>query len=233
MSQVQRKIARSNEMLRELDPYFEHADGIHPVFQWQWSEDMHSLVPAYTSDGDVVYEYRCQCGIDVQVHSATCKGTIAKTKLVRVPMFGLEGEFQSYANCWVLCNWAAPPPKSDWIDMMGTDEDYPAGGRYVPVHRGLACMVIPPKAQPSEYEPATRLVISQIKQHVAEWRGDMARAVAKSRRLDLPIEDEKGNVVREPDKDSPFWQYVDAAKEKMLKFNPDGMVGYTKEIRNA
>lgn len=220
-------------MLRELDAVFPKGDGIHPLFQWQWSEDMRSLVPAYDSDGATVYEYRCQCGVDVQVHSVNCKGSIAKAKLLRIPTFGLEGEFQSYANCWVLCRWMAPPTKSEWIDMMGTDEDYPEAGRYLPVHRGLACMVMPARTLPDEYEMVTRFMVNKLKQHSAEWRIEMAEREARSRRLDLPIEDVHGNVIREPDKDSRFWNLVDAAKEHMPRFNPEGTVGYTKEIKNA
>ena len=106
-------IREANAILRELDGVFPGGDGVHPLFQLRWSESLWSYVPQYQILNDEpipILEFRCRCGIDKRVHEPACNGlTVAKIKVQKVPTFGLEGEFQSYVNVWVLCKWNAPP----------------------------------------------------------------------------------------------------------------------------
>lgn len=236
MSQLSRQILKANEILRELDAVYPGGDGVHPQFQLRWSEDLWSLIPRYEMAGDEpkpVLEYRCQCGVDVTVHSALCsRVTVAKTVLDKVKTFGLEGEFQSYSKVWVLCTWSPPPSKADWIDSMGTDEDYPANGRYIPVHRGAMCVVIPRSAVPADYPRVAGVMVKMMKEHAEKWRGQLNEQFEKARRLQFPLEDAKGNVIREPDKDTAYWRVKERVADKMRTFG-DATVGYSKSLEKG
>jgi hypothetical protein len=234
MSQRSRRIAKANLLLRELDGVFPGGDGIHPVFQWQWANDLTALVPQYSEkDGEMlpVMEYRCACGIDKVVHLLDCSVVIAKTKLQRVSLFGLHGEFKSYWNCWVLCRWIAPPSRANWTASMGTDEDYPENGRYVPISRGPMCVAMPPKTPPDDYLRATQVAIHMLRENAAAWELESTKAT--TRRLDVPIQDVDGNVLREPDKDSRYWRILERVKEKMRRFSSTGTIGYTKSLERT
>lgn len=235
MSQPDRLIRRANEMLRELDGVFPGGDGVHQQFQWKWSEDLWTLIPQYemksNGEAEPIMEHRCGCGVDIRVHSANCSGiTIAKIKLQNVKTTGEDGEFASYKNVWILCTFVPPPLKSDWIDSMGTDEDYPANGRYLPVHRGPACVAIPPRTSPQEYERATRVVITMMREHADTWRASLRKQTEKMLELQIPIEDHKGNVIREPGQGSKYQRIKDKVKDSMRRYDPDATVGYTKAL---
>lgn len=228
-------IAKANEILRELDAVYPGGDSVHPLFQLRWSESMVSLVPEYAIvDGEVVpvMEYRCMCGVDRVVHLATCNGiTVAKVKVKKVSTFGLQGEFEYISKAWVLCKWNAPPTLDRWVEAMGTDEDYPKNGRYLPVSRGLACIVIPPNAPLSEYPDYARFLVDKMK----AWRKESPEI---NRKLDenalapaMPVMDGRGNMIRDAAPGKPYHRIVDALKERMRKFNPDGSVGYTGALK--
>ncbi len=231
MAWTKRAIEKANAILRELDAIYP-SDGVHPAFQLMFADDLISIIPKFTDDGNPVMEYRCWCGIDRMVHEPDCEGvTVAKVKMQKVPSFGLEGEFSSYPKgTWVLCRWNAPPDKLDWVDMMGTDEDYPANGRYLPVHRGQACMVIPPNASAEDYVDGARLMVGMMREHRKTWKAEIREGIDRGRRLRLPIEDAKGNVVREPDKGTPYWRHLERIREAMRLRDPDSTVGYSKSI---
>jgi hypothetical protein len=235
MSQVSRAINSANLQLRELDAIYPGGDGVHPLFQWRWSNDLVSLVPQYeVVEGEArpVLDYRCRCGVNRNVHAPDCSGiTVAKVRFEKTSTFGQEGQFKSYHNCWVLCRWLPPPGKDVWIDVMGTDEDYPSEGRYVPVHRGLVCVVIPPAAEPNQYSEATRVVIRMMLEHQEKWRAELQKNAEKSRlSTEVPVEDENGNVIFQPGQHSKYWRIRDRVIEKLRKFNPTGTVGYTKSL---
>jgi len=225
-------IKRANEILRDLDGVYPGGNGVHPLFQLRWSESMVSLVPEYSvlnGEAVPVMEYRCKCGVDRMVHSPACDGlTIAKVKIKRMSTFGENGQYQSYQNVWVLCRWLPPPPLEFWVEVMGTDEDYPKNGRYLPVSRGLACVVIPPKAPLSEYPEYARHIVQQM----TAWRKESPeierKMVADKLAPAMPVYDGRGNMIRDAAPGKPYHKMVDAAKEKMRKFNPDGMIGYAK-----
>lgn len=220
---------RANEILRDLDGVFPGSDFQH--FMWKWSEELFSVIPQYEMkpDGEVgpVYEYRCRCGVDVTVHSADCAATIAKVKMQRVKTCGLGGEFESYSNVWLLCVWREPPTKEEWINSMGTDEDYPSNGRYLPVHRGPMCVAMPRETPPELYEELSRRVVHLMRDHAQSWRDQIDKDIEHARELQAPVEDSRGNVIAEPPKHARYWRIKDRLKEKMKHYNPSGTVGYT------
>lgn len=239
---IPKYIKTANKILRELDsilPGFTPPEGKYKLC---WSEDLFSLVPEYfnTMDdaGEVVskpvMKYICHCGVDKAVHEPDCNGyTLAKVKLQRVSTFGLGGEYPQCKNVWALCTWVAPPSEADWIDSMGTDEDYPANGRYIPVHRGQFCVVIPPKASQEEYILSAKLFVTRFSQHTVEWKKEIEENTSRGRMTRFPIYDARGNMIKDADSRSPYHRVVDRLKEKMIRFNPDGTVGYTKAIKET
>lgn len=231
MSWTRKSIERANTILRELDAVYP-SDGVHPAFQLMFSDDLISIVPQYTAEGQPVMEYRCWCGVDRVVHEPLCGGvTVAKVKMQKVPTFGLEGEFSSYPkSTWALCRWQPPPSKLDWVDMMGTDEDYPSNGRYLPVHKGQQCIVIPPAASANDYVDGARIMVKMMMEHRATWKAEIAASIEKSQELRIPIEDARGNVIREPPKGAPYWKMVDRLKNKMRLREEGSSVGYSKSI---
>lgn len=235
MPNQQPHLARANTILRELDAVYPGFTPPEGKFQIRWSEDMTALVPRYEFKANLeigpVMEYRCACGTDVVIHQPSCGGmTIAKVKLHRVSMFGADGEYPTYRNVWVLCRWNPPPIKADWIDQMGTDEDYPAQGRYLPISKGPYLVVVPKKATAEDLPDCARLMVHMMTEQMRNMQEFRAQAKEKAEMLRMPIEDAKGNVIREPHKDAPFWRIKDRVKEKMRSFNPTGTVGYTKTL---
>lgn len=231
MPWTKRSIDKANAILRELDAIYP-SDGVHPAFQLMWSDDLVSIVPQYTSEGQPVMQYRCFCGVDRMVHEPWCDGlTVAKVALSRVSSFGLEGEFSSYPkSTWVLCRWNAPPTKAEWIAMFDTDEDYPENGRYLPVHAGQQCVIVPPRAAAADYPEAARLMVTMMRLHQQKRKELIAADIAKGQQLRIPIEDDRGNIVRDADKGSPYWKVFERAKSAMQRYDPDATVGYSKSI---
>lgn len=235
MPNPQRHLARANTILRELDGAFPGYTPPEGKFQLRWSEDLESIVPMYEMkpDGQVesVMENRCHCGTDVRVHAASCGGfVVSKVKMQKVPSFGAHGEYPSYRKVYVLCRWNPPPLLMDWVDQMGTDEDYPRNGRYLPVSRGPHLVVIPQRTPLSDLPDCARHMVGILKEQISRAEELLLAKKEKDEMLRMPIEDAKGNVIREPHKDAPFWRIKDRVKEKMRSFNPTGTVGYTKTL---
>jgi hypothetical protein len=240
-------IRECNDLLRrELDAIFPHGDGVHPCFELRRGSDLKSMVPVYRESNGIcepVMEYRCKCGVDRVIHTfyrggpkggrRMCDGlTVAKTKMQIVSALGLEGEFSSYPKkCWVLCRWNAPPPLDVWVRTMGTDEDYPREGRYLPVHAGPQLIVIPPHAEPPDFLPATQRMIEIMKKHVLTFRAQLQAQQEKDRALQIPIEDIHGNVIREPAKDSKYNRVLDRLNE--YSTNSNLQVGYTPALQET
>lgn len=217
------KIKEANEVLRELDGLFRGSNS-RQKFEWRWSSDLWALVPLLDGDGDQRYQILCVCGADVKVHRATCDGIFAARILMEKCYMTEEfGPLASYRDMWVLCRWNPPPSIEDWRSAMGTDVDYPANGRYLPVSKGQQCVVIPPRTPPDEYVPVSRLVVRMMRANLEEHMKAKANATAK--RL-LPRMDAKGNMIEEPDKDAPFWQIRDRIRNSRPNFDPSATVGY-------
>ena len=231
-------VEKANLLLRELDAVFPGGDGVHPLFQLRWSNDMVSIIPTYqVVDGQPVevMDYYCNCGVNVVVHSVSCTGlSVAKVRMQKVPTFSPQGEFSStYANCWIFCRWVPPPDYDAWVASTGTDEDYPSEGRYLPCHAGALCLCLPKNAGAEDVLPAARMFIRAQREHRATLVEQQAARQAKARMLHVPIQDARGNVLREADKGSRFYRIQDRVKERMRRFNPTGTIGYSGTLSSA
>ena len=53
--------------------------------------------------------------------------------------------------------------------------------------------------------------------------------------LQIPVEDVKGNVINEPDKDAAYWRVRDKVADRIARNmgKTGGMVGYTKEAEGV
>lgn len=241
MPKTDRYVARANHILRDLDSVFPGHTPTRGKFQLCWSEDLYSIVPQYEDKGsgqiEPIMETHCHCGVDVRVHAASCARTlISKVKMQRVSMFGMHGEYQSYSNVWVLCRWNPPPTLDDWTFQMGTDSDYPKEGRYLPVSKGPYLVVVPRRTVPEDLPECAQLMVHLLREQFQTMDAQRAKQKERNEMLRIPIEDAKGNVIREPHKDAPFWRIAERVKEKMRLFNRTGTVGYTgalKESSNA
>lgn len=208
---------------------------------------MFAIAPVYECkpDGQVepVMEHICHCGKDVRIHASSCGGfTIAKTKMHRVPMFGPDGQYCSFKNVYVLCRWHPPgswniedqefeeQSLDEWVDQMGTEADYPRNGRYIPVSKGPHLVVVPQRTPIEDLPECAQLMVHMLSEQYRRAEEFAAKKKEKDEMLRMPIEDAKGNVIREPHKDAPFWRIKDRVKEKMRSFNPTGTVGYAKTL---
>lgn len=229
-------VEKANDILRDLDGVFPGYIPPDGKFQLKHRDELVSLVPEYIDNGygqmEPVYDYLCGCGLNIQVHNLECDSSaVARIRLQKVSMFGLGGQFPSFRYVqWALCNWQPPPAKEDWARSMGTERDYPANGRYLPVHRGPLPIVIPPSTPPDMYVPWARVVVNRMTEHTLTFEESLKKEDEKSKALKVPIFDSRGNVIREPDRNAKYWQIKDRIKEKMRHFNPTGTVGYTKAI---
>lgn len=222
---IKTEIRKSNELLRELNGLFPAGDGVHQTFMWKWSSDLYDLVPSYTANGEPEFTYHCKCGIDVRVHAASCTGmTIPVTKVVKTQLVDPNGPFGAYPNMWMLCRWTPPISKDDWIDQMGSENDYNPEGAYRPVSRGAASVVIPPRAVPLEFLAITRRVIDMMREHALKQAAQVAES--SEIKLEVPVYNAKGEMIDAPPKEAKFWALKDRLKDVMRKFNPGSTVGY-------
>ena len=113
--------------------------------------------------------------------------------------------------------------------MMGTDTDYPKGGRYVPVHRGPMCVVINPRCDPEDYAKVTRTVITMMREHELKRKEEKQAREDKAKQIIAPIE-RNGEVIAEPPKGSNYHRVYDEVKQRLKHRNPDGTIGWTKEV---
>lgn len=216
-------IKRANVVLRDLDALFP-GDNTYQKFKWSWSSDLWALVPALDGNGDQRFEFICQCGTDVRVHSASCdRLTEARVVMEKAYMCDPFGPLESYPNLWVLCRWNPPPPLAMWRSSMGTDVDYPANGRYLPVDKGGIPVVIPPRAAPTEHEPISHLVVRMMRAHIEKLREEESK---KEIKRELPRLDAKGNMIEEPHKGARFWQVRDRIHDARPRFDLTATVGY-------
>jgi len=217
-------IKMANQVLRDLDAIFPGPSD-YQKFKWCWSTDLWALVPVLDDNGSQKFEFICPCGTDVKVHSAACQGmTEARILMEKTYMTDEFGPLASYRNMWALCRWNPPPSIEEWRNSMGTDVDYPANGRYLPVSKeGGVAIVIPPRAVPSEYVAISQLVVRMLKANREKW---LLEQQNKEIKRELPHMDAKGNMIEEPHKGARFWGIKDRIKDSMLKFDPATTIGY-------
>jgi hypothetical protein len=216
-------IILANQVLRDLDAMFP-GDNTLQKFKWCWSSDLWALVPALDDNGNQRFEFTCDCGVDVQVHSVNCNGlTEARVLMEKAWMIEPYGPLASYPHMWVLCRWNPPPSLSAWKSSMGTDVDYPATGRYLPVSNDCSVVVIPPRATPKEHVMIARLTVHKLRENYEKWK--LAESTKEIKR-ELPRMDAKGNMIEEPHKDAKFWSIRDRIKNAMPRFELASTIGY-------
>lgn len=219
------EIRKCNEILKDLDAVFPDYSGTYQKFKWQWSTDLYDIVPLHDANGNIQYNFHCSCGKNVRVHSADCNDVIVPiTVMHRMQLVDTNGPYASYPNMWMLCRWEAPPLKSDWIDSMGTDADYPSTGSYRPVSVGPVCVVIPPKTAHGMYKGITYLWVDKVKAQAAKNAEDKYKS--KTPPLELPKYNSKGEMIDAPAKNAKYWGLKERIKDTMRKFNPASTVGY-------
>lgn len=220
-------IRTGNQILRDLDAIFP-GNNSFAKFQWRWSSDLWSLVPALDDNGDQKFEFICNCGADMKVHSITCTGiTEARIKMEKVYMVDTYGPLESYPNMWVLCRWVSPPSREEWANSMGTTQDYPETGRYLPVSKdsGMGHVIIPPRATNDEHVSISRMVVNKLRENYEKYLLAEANKDTNTKR-EVPVMDKRGNMIIPPHKDAKFWGIRDRIKDSMLKFDPSSTTGY-------
>lgn len=142
MSFNRQLLKKSNDLLAREDhslPPYENGgisilpDGIHPRYQWFWSEELLSATPLFNSDGTYKMEYLCGCGKDRIVHDPSCKtltvACVMFTQFKTDPLLNCRGN----SNCFALCHWTPPPSPKSWEALYGSFRYYPNQGRYIPI----------------------------------------------------------------------------------------------------
>ena len=206
-------IRKANEVLRELDGDFK-GDGSHQKFTWRWSPDLVNLVPKVNDDGNFAYDYVCQCGKDRRVHDPDCSGIIrAKVAMTTISSLGVQSEDPRYQRCWILTRWEPPPPFDDWVEMMGSEDDYPANGRYVPVSAGRQFVYLAADVPPTE--AISRVIVQKMRQHVAEWREEYRKELENANQREVPIFTPKGDIIEDASKSAPYHKIRDRLKDAM------------------
>jgi hypothetical protein len=215
-------LRHANKVLAELDAVFANTsksgqplgDGLHQKFLWFWSPDLVVKVPCFNDDGGFVFDYVCQCGIDRRVHAPGCSGfTRAKVKMTTISALGARAEDPQYARCWILARWKAPMPFDAWVELMHTEEDYPANGSYIPVSHGANYVHFPADQVPTE--DVSRVVVQMFRRHAAEWRAEYRADLDKANRREVPFFDAKGNVIEDAATGSEYHKIRDRLKSRM------------------
>lgn len=215
-------LRRANKVLADLDSVFANTsksgkvlgDGSHQKFIWAWSPDLIVKVPCFTDEGGFVFDYVCACGIDRRVHAPGCTGfTRAKVKMTTMSALGARAEDPQYARCWILARWKAPLPFEAWVELMHTEEDYPANGNYIPVSRGANFVYYPADQIPTA--EISQLVVRTFRQHAAEWRAEYKLELEKANQREVPIFTEKGDIIEDASKSAPYHAIRDRLKSRM------------------
>lgn len=149
------RLRRSNEILAQG---FSRPDGVHPRYQYFYSEDLLTATPIISPDGEPLYEYICQCGVDKSVHSPDCSGIIiAAVKFMQMKTA------PTITNKFVLCVYFPPPTPERWAALYGSFRYYPSNGRYIPlgVNGHSVQLPYPP------HEETAHMTVRMIREHMA------------------------------------------------------------------
>lgn len=140
MSAVNRHIAKLNRLLlSEL--------GENPPYQWIWSEspEFKRAMRILDPDGVPLFNFRCQCGLNVKVHLSECDVSVAE------PVYEIRKTDPRLVNQWVMCCQQPLPSRELWEAMFGTKLMYPAQGAWAPVSTEDRALAMPPGAVPGEH----------------------------------------------------------------------------------
>ena len=150
---AQRRAKRANEIfLHEFGP----APGTNlPQLAWFWSEDL--LMPDNVLDaaGNPILDYFCACGMNRSVHEPSCTSlSVARARMHMVKVC------DTVTRRWVLCRWQVPN-RNTWLEIYLTLDNFPAGGRYIPLSIESSLTTLPESSPPSEDD--SRLICAMIK----------------------------------------------------------------------
>jgi hypothetical protein len=194
-----------------------------PKFKWMWSEEaVHPFrVMSNGADPKPVYNYRCQCGVDVpegehEPVTVTTDGveeTIpCPERVIAEPCYELRRLVTLWKNTdgtpirhqWLLWGWVPPPAREVWEQTYGDGLDYAeyANGSYEPITvAGVVAVMrkrrmIPTMDLTMEF---CRLLVESQKityaQKMSEWARlqEIAKAHKHSEAVDM-LKDKMGNL---------------------------------------
>ena len=160
--------------------------GDNPPYAWIHSESAEFMRPmrAMTEDGDLLWNYRCPCGLNVAVHSAEC---VAGCLIVVEPVWSIRKTDPELNDQWVLCCLQIPMTEAAWLKTFGTILPYPANGSWAPVATETHTVAMHPGSLPGE---TLTLALIRARQRSREIKDrDIANAATDR--------DEKKDKVRE------------------------------------
>jgi len=149
---LERQIRKANAVfMRE----FGEAKGTnHPLMAWFWSEDLLMIDNALDDAGNPIMDYICACGVNKDIHAPTCLASRAVSRMERVKIA------PTLDRVWVLCRWNMPT-LATWLACYGTEDNFPANGRYIPFSCADRTVTLPESSPPTEDDSA--LICRMIK----------------------------------------------------------------------
>lgn len=104
----------------------------NPPYRWIYSESAEFKRPmrAMNEDGELEWNYRCPCGLNVRVHSPEC---VAGMLVVVEAVWEARKTDPELVNQWVLCCLQEPMPEDEWMRVFGSVLPYPSNGSWAPV----------------------------------------------------------------------------------------------------
>jgi hypothetical protein len=138
---TERHIRRLNRMLA--------AELGSPQYAWIYSEspEFHRAMRKTDEFGKPEMDFRCPCGLNVQVHSPEC---LAGMLVVAEPKWEIRKTNIFLIDQWVLCCLQLPPSEDAWVEMFGSRLPYPKNGTWAPVETETYTVAMPADALPGE-----------------------------------------------------------------------------------
>ena len=147
-----------------------------PLYTWQFADSlMHPMQKLDPATGHPQYNYRCACGLNMQVHSAACTLTVPE------PIYVTRRLCPHLHNQWVACIWCDPGSPEEWAKEFGSRWKYPERGYLCPTNACLEPGTEPDAAATWELIGKVK---TQRKKSLAEWARESEDALALKERRD-------------------------------------------------
>ena len=173
--------------IRRLNDLIRQELGGEEVFAWKYSEDLTHYARAINPDtGALLYNYRCNCGLNKNVHGPDCGMTVAEPVYIKCLLR------PEHRDQWVLCKLHPSPPEHVWLRMFGTYLQWPKGGTWMPCD--------PVWLEPGEHpdDKLTWEVIYAVRQNRAKTYADrLAEGAAEVEKRDKSGRDRLLEQIRE------------------------------------
>jgi hypothetical protein len=174
-----RKIAFLNRLLgSELgtNPFGE------PLYSWQFADSLtHQMQKLDPATGRPAYNYRCPCGLNMQVHAASCTLTVVE------PVYVVRKLCPELHNQYVATIWCDPGKPEQWLKEFGSRMKYPERGYLCPTN---ACLEPGIEPDPAATWDLIHKVKEQRKKSIAEWVRESEDALALKERRDESLLDD-------------------------------------------